>query len=154
MSEPLDDLDRRILRAMQENNQFSLADLAEKVASSPASCMRRVNRLRARNVIVSDISIVDPHAVGKCLTVIVNVELDRERLDLVEDFKRAMREAPEVMQCYLVTGVADFVLLVMVEDVQAFDTFVKTKLYTNANVRKFHSMISLDRVKFEPRVRV
>ncbi|MER9489930.1 Lrp/AsnC ligand binding domain-containing protein [Mesorhizobium sp. M0563] len=66
----------------------------------------------------------------------------------------AMRAAKEVTPCYMVTGDADFVLLVSVEDVEAFDVFVKTKLYTNPNVRKFRSMISLDRVKFEPRVAV
>ncbi|SCB37626.1 AsnC family protein [Rhizobium hainanense] len=85
---------------------------------------------------------------------IVTVELDRERLDLVDEFKRAMRVAPEVTQCYMVTGTADFVLVVSVEDVEAFDVFVKTKLYTNKNVRKFNSMIALDRVKFEPRISI
>ncbi len=154
MSEQLDDLDRRILRAMQDNNRLSFAELAEKVASSAASCMRRVNRLRSAGVILADISLINPKAVGKSLTVIVNVELDRERLDLVEEFKRAMRAAPEVNQCYMVTGAADFVLMVTVEDVEAFDAFVKQRLYTNANVRKFQSMITLDRVKFEPRIKI
>lgn len=114
--------------------------------------MRRVNKLRVDGVIVADISLVDPKALGKSLTVVVTVELDRERLDLVDDFKRAMRAAKEVTQCYMVTGDADFVLIVAVADVEAFDVFVKTKLYTNPNVRKFKSMIALDRVKFEPRV--
>ncbi|MER8583410.1 Lrp/AsnC family transcriptional regulator [Mesorhizobium sp. M1423] len=92
--------------------------------------------------IIADISLVDPRALGKSLTVVVTVELDRERLDLVDDFKRAMRAAREVTQCYMVTGDADFVLVVAVEEVEAFDVFVKTKLYTNQNVRKFKSMIT------------
>lgn len=152
MTKKLDDLDRRILQAMQEDNRLSFAELADKVNSSAASCMRRVNRLRAEKVILADISIVDPVAVGKSLTVVVSVELDRERLDLVDEFKRAMRAATEVNQCYMTTGAADFVLIVAVEDVEAFDVFIKTKLYTNPNVRKFQSMITLDRVKFEPRI--
>ncbi|AJD43886.1 Lrp/AsnC family transcriptional regulator [Rhizobium sp. SEMIA 4085] len=150
----MDDLDRRILAAMQQNNRHSFAELADLVGSSAASCMRRVNKLRADGVIIADISLIEPKAVGKSLTVIVNVELDRERLDLVDEFKRAMRAAKEVTQCYMVTGDADFVLIVAVEDVEAFDVFVKTKLYTNPNVRKFRSMIALDRVKFEPRMLV
>ncbi|MER9474955.1 Lrp/AsnC family transcriptional regulator [Mesorhizobium sp. M0520] len=150
----VDELDRRLLAALQKNNRFSFHELAELVGSSAASCMRRVNKLRSAGVIVADISLVDPRAVGKSLTVVVTVELDRERLDLVDDFKRAMRAAKEVTQCYMVTGDADFVLIVAVEDVEAFDIFVKTKLYTNPNVRKFQSMIALDRVKFEPRVTV
>ncbi|WP_234819739.1 MULTISPECIES: Lrp/AsnC family transcriptional regulator [Sinorhizobium] len=150
----LDDLDRRLIAALQKNNRLSFAELAEIVGSSAASCMRRVNKLRADAVIIADIALVDPKALGKSLTVVVNVELDRERLDLVDEFKRAMRAAKEVTQCYMVTGDADFVLIVAVEDVEAFDVFVKTKLYTNPNVRKFRSMITLDRVKFEPRILV
>ncbi|MER8543892.1 Lrp/AsnC ligand binding domain-containing protein [Mesorhizobium sp. M1334] len=64
-----------------------------------------------------------------------------------------MRAAKEATQCYLVTGVADFVLLVSVEDEDTF-VFVKTRLYTNPIVRKFRSMISLDRVKFDPAQRI
>ncbi|MER8486153.1 Lrp/AsnC family transcriptional regulator [Mesorhizobium sp. M1322] len=150
----MDDLDRRILRAMQQNNRLSFAELAELVSSSAASCMRRVSKLRSAGVIIADIALVDPKAVGKSLTVVVTVELDRERLDLVDEFKRAMRAAKEVTQCYLITGDADFVLIVVVEDVETFDVFVKTKIYTNPNVRKFRSMIALDRVKFEPRIPV
>jgi Lrp/AsnC family leucine-responsive transcriptional regulator len=154
MSVDLDDLDRRILRTLQENSRLSFAEIADRVGSSAASCMRRVNRLRAGGVIVGDVALLDPKMVGKSLTVIVNVELERERLDLLDEFRRAMRAAPEVSQCWMVTGEADFVLVVLVEDVDAFDTFVKTKLYTNPNVRKFRSMIALDRVKFEPRVHI
>ncbi|WP_037434236.1 Lrp/AsnC family transcriptional regulator [Sinorhizobium fredii] len=150
----MDDLDRRILAELQKNNRLSFAELAVLVNSSAASCMRRVNKLRSDRVIIADISLVDPKALGKSLTVVVTVELDRERLDLLDEFKRAMRAAKEVTQCYMVTGDADFVLTVAVEDVEAFDVFVKTKLYTNPNVRKFRSMIALDRVKFDPRVPV
>ncbi|RUW74210.1 Lrp/AsnC family transcriptional regulator, partial [Mesorhizobium sp. M1E.F.Ca.ET.063.01.1.1] len=97
----MDDLDRRILSALQKNNRLSFAEIADLVGSSAASCMRRVNRLRAEGVIIGDISLVDPKALGKSLTVVVTVELDRERLDLVDDFKRAMRAAREVTQCYM-----------------------------------------------------
>jgi Lrp/AsnC family leucine-responsive transcriptional regulator len=148
----MDDLDRRILNLMQENNRLSYAQMAELVGSSAASCMRRVTRLRSEGVISADISLVDPKAVGKSLSVVVTVELDRERLDLVDEFKQAMRKTPQVTHCYMVTGDADFVLIVSVEDVEAFDAFIKRHLYTNRNVRKFHSMIALDRVKFEPRI--
>lgn len=150
----LDDLDRRILRTLQMDNRLSFAELAEVVGSSAASCLRRIKRLRDSKAIIADICLIEPKIVGKMMTVIVAVELDRERLDLVDEFKRSMLAAREVTQCYMVTGTADFVLIVSVADVEAFDVFVKTKLYTNANVRKFNSMISLDRVKFEPRINI
>ncbi|MDN5925512.1 MAG: Lrp/AsnC family transcriptional regulator [Hyphomicrobiales bacterium] len=150
----LDDLDRRILRTLQMDNRLSFAALAEVVGSSAASCLRRIKRLRDSKAILADICLIEPKIAGKMMTVVVTVELDRERLDLVDEFKRAMLAAREVTQCYMVTGTADFVLMVSVADVEAFDVFVKTKLYTNANVRKFNSMISLDRVKFEPRINI
>lgn len=148
----LDELDRRILNLMQRDNRLSFAEMADIIGSSPASCMRRIKKLRENGVIAADISLVNPKAVGKSLSVVVTVELDRERLDLVDEFKRTMRNTPQVTHCYMVTGAADFVLIVSVEDVEAFDEFVKTHLYTNRNVRKFQSMIALDRVKFEPRI--
>ncbi|CAM5318939.1 Lrp/AsnC family transcriptional regulator [Mycolicibacterium aubagnense] len=149
---PLDDLDRRILTALQEDNRLSFAELAQRVASSAASCMRRVRRLREDGVIMADIALVNPGAVGRSLTAVVNIELESERLDLIDAFKREMRSAPEVTQCYMVTGDADFVVVVIVDDVAAFETFTRERLYANPNIRKFRSMIMLDRVKFEPRV--
>ena len=153
-AQPLDDLDRRILAVMQQDNRLSFAELAERVASSAASCVRRVKRLRDAGVIVADIAIVDPKAVGKSLTAVINIELEAERRDLVDAFKRQMRAAPEVSQCYMVTGDADFVIVVTVEDITAFEAFTQKWLYANPNLRKFRSMIMLDRVKFEPRVGV
>ncbi|MES0039799.1 Lrp/AsnC family transcriptional regulator [Mesorhizobium sp. M0046] len=150
----LDDLDQRLIAALQKNNRLSFAELAELVGSSAASCMRRVNKLRADGVIIADIALVDPKALGKSLTVVVNVELDRERLDLVHEIKRAMRAAKEVTQCYMVTGDADFVLIVAVKDVEAFDVFVKDKALYQPKRSKFRSMITLDRVKYEARILV
>lgn len=148
----LDDLDWRILRALQKNNRQTYAQLAEEVASSPASCLRRVKSMRGEGLIIADICLLNQNILTETLIVIVNVELERERLDLVDAFKRDMLAAEEVTQCYMVTGEADFVLIVSVSSVTAFDTFVRTKLYTNPNVRKFRSMICIDRVKFEPRI--
>ncbi|MGE0503445.1 MAG: Lrp/AsnC family transcriptional regulator [Rhizobiaceae bacterium] len=148
----LDDLDRRILRVLQADNRLSFAELAERAGSSPASCLRRVRRLRAAGAIQADVSLLDPRLAGPSIELIVTVELERERHDLVEEFKRNMLSAEEVTQCYMVTGEADFVLVVTVRDIASFDTFIRTKLYANPNVRKFQSMITISRVKFETRV--
>lgn len=148
----LDDLDRRILRVLQQDNRLSYTDLAERAGSSAASCLRRVRRLRGVGVIRADVCLLDRRVVGPSLEVVVTVALERERRDLVDEFKRDMRAAEEVTQCYMVTGEADFVLLVNVADVAAFDRFVAMKLYGNPNVRRFNSMIAIDRVKFDTRV--
>ncbi|WP_246135830.1 Lrp/AsnC family transcriptional regulator [Mesorhizobium intechi] len=112
-----------------------------------------MKKFHAEDVIV-DMSALDPKTFCKSITVVVTVELDCERLELVNHFKRAMHAAREVKQCYMVTGEVDFVLIVTVEDVEAFYVFVKKKLYSDSNVRKFNSMINIDLVKFEPRTTV
>lgn len=99
--------------------------------------------------VIADMSMLDPKICCKSITVVVTVELDCERLELVNNFKRAMHAAGEVKQCYMVTGEVDFVLIVTVEDVEAFYVFIKKKLYSDPNVRKFNSMINLDLVKFD-----
>ncbi|ESY62600.1 hypothetical protein X743_34380 [Mesorhizobium sp. LNHC252B00] len=91
-----------------------------------------MNKPRSDGVIVADISLVDPKALGKSLTVVVTAVLDRERLDLVDECKRAMRVAKEVTPVLHGYGRCRFRPgRDMVEDVEAFDVFVKTKLYTN-----------------------
>jgi Lrp/AsnC family transcriptional regulator, leucine-responsive regulatory protein len=148
----LDDLDRRILTALQSDNRRSITDLAHLVGSSPASCQRRVARLRAGGAILADRAVIDPRLGAASMTVIVTVELERERIDLVETFKRAMQAHGQVTHCYMVTGDADFVLTVAAKDIADFDAFVKAALYANPNIRKFRSMIALDTIKAEDRV--
>ncbi|MER9518858.1 Lrp/AsnC family transcriptional regulator [Mesorhizobium sp. M0243] len=139
---------------LQKNRRLSVAELAKLVDSSAVSCMRRVNKLRSTGVIVADISLVDSKALRRSLTVVVTVELDRKRPNFADHFKRSMRAAREVNQCYMVTGDADFVLILTVENLEVFDVFARTKLFADPNVRKFKSMITLDCVKMEPRIAV
>ncbi|ESZ37581.1 ArsR family transcriptional regulator [Mesorhizobium sp. L2C054A000] len=142
-----DDLDRRIPTALHSKNR-------QLLPYSRFFCLNRigrVNEFHAEGVIVAHMSLLDSKTSYKSITVVVTVELDRGPLELVNHFKRAMRAAKEVTQCYMVTGEVDFVLIVTVEDVDAFYVFVKKKLYNDPNVRKFKSMINLDLVKFEPR---
>ena len=102
----LDDFDRRLLDALQEDNRQTGEELAALVGLSPAACLRRAQRLRDEKVIERDVSILAPGAIGRRLTMGVLVTLEREGPDFVDAFKRAMRQAPEVMQCYYVTSTA------------------------------------------------
>ena len=98
----LDDFDRRLLDALQADNRRTGEEFADIVGLSPAACLRRAQRLRDEKVIERDVSILAPEALGRRLTVIVLVTLERESPDVVDAFKRSMRQAPEVMQCYYV----------------------------------------------------
>lgn len=148
----LDRIDRRLLTELQRNSQLSTPELAEIVGASVPTCYRRIKRLRESGAITADVCLVDPLKVGAAMLIVVEVELERERLDLHEAFKRAMAKAPEVTQCYGVTGEFDFVLMVMVPDLDSYNRFTEKAFYGNANVRKFRSLFVLHRVKFSTAV--
>lgn len=142
----LDDFDRRLLDALQENNRLTGGELATIAGLSPAACLRRVQRLRDEGVIERDVSLLAPAAIGKRVTVVVMVTLERERPDLVDAFKEAMRGAPEVQQCHYVTGPADFVLIVAATDMADYEAFTRRHLFERY-IRRFESLVVLDRVK-------
>ena len=149
----LDEFDLRLLDALQENNQRTSEELAELVHLSPASCLRRAKRLRDSKVICADVSVVAPEALGKRMTMIVLVALEREQHDLIDAFKASMRKTPQVVQCYYVTGAVDFVLTVSVKDMDEYEDFTKRFFFENRNVRRFETMVVMGRTKFDLSVR-
>ena len=148
----LDRIDRHILTLLQQDNRISNQKLAETVGLSPPACLRRVKRLRDEGVIIADVSIVNPRLLGKKLNIIVEIEMSRDSLDISDNFMRKMHEANEVTQCYQVTGEIDFVLVVMVEDMEAYEAFARRELASNTHLRKFRTLISLRRNKFSTEV--
>jgi len=96
----MDAFDRKLLDLVQDDNQRTAEALSAAVGLSPSACQRRLKRLRRDGVIVGDVAVLAPDAVGRHLTMIVEVTLTRERPDLVDAFKRSMQQTPEVMQCY------------------------------------------------------
>jgi Lrp/AsnC family transcriptional regulator, leucine-responsive regulatory protein len=143
-----DAFDIRLLEALQEDNQLSASELADQTRLSPGSCLRRIKRMREEGVIAKDVSILNPEAVGRKLTMVVLVSLERERVDLIEEFKKSMLKTSEVMQCYYVTGDADFVLVVTAVDMSDYEEFTKRFFFENTNVRKFTTLVVMNRVKF------
>jgi Lrp/AsnC family transcriptional regulator, leucine-responsive regulatory protein len=143
-----DEFDIRLLEALQEDNQLSASELADHTRLSPGSCLRRIKRMREEGVIAKDVSILNPEAVGRKLTMVVLVSLERERVDLIEEFKKSMLKTPEVMQCYYVTGDADFVLVVTAVDMSDYEEFTKRFFFENTNVRKFTTLVVMNRIKF------
>ncbi|WP_417596994.1 Lrp/AsnC family transcriptional regulator [Oceanospirillum sp.] len=144
----MDRIDKRILNLLQKDNRISNQKLAETVGLSAPACLKRVKKLRESGVIMADVSIVSPQVVGHLINVIVEVEMDRDTLDVYDSFNRQMSACPEVTQCYQVTGEVDFVLVVLVPDMQAYEAFARRELANNHYLRKFRSLISLRREKF------
>lgn len=145
----MDRIDTKILNLLQKDNRISNQDLAERVGLSPPACLKRVRKLREQGIIMADVAILSPDKVGHRINVIVEIEIERDQLDIYDRFSRQMNAAPEVSQCYQVTGEIDFVLVVLVPDIQAYEAFARRELASNPNLRKFKSLISLRRDKFK-----
>ncbi|KEI69514.1 Lrp/AsnC family transcriptional regulator [Endozoicomonas elysicola] len=144
----LDRIDRKILTLLQENNRLANVELAEKVGLSPPACLKRVRQLRESGVIIGDVSLVNPELSGNKMTMLVSVEMERDRKDIYARFQASINRAPEVIECYQTTGSYDFVLIVCVKDIQAYEVFLERVLRTDPNIRKFQSSVSIRRIKY------
>lgn len=150
----IDHLDRKILSILQKNNRIPNVELAEEVGLSPPACLKRVKRLREDNVITGDVSIINPELAGNKMNLIVSVEMERDRPDIYSVFRQSITKAPEVTQCYQITGGYDFMLVVSVPDIKAYEKFIERVLHQDKNIRKFQTSVSTRTVKFSTEVNV
>ena len=147
-SPDLDAIDRRILAELQADARISNAALAAAVGLSPSPCLRRVRALEAAGVIKGYTALLEAGAVGLPISVFVQVTLERQVEQALETFERAIRERPEVMECYLMTGDADYLLRVVVSDLAAYERFLKEHLTRVAGVASIKSSFALNQVKY------
>jgi Lrp/AsnC family leucine-responsive transcriptional regulator len=150
----LDDLDRRILNALQINAAQTNNELAASVHASPPTCLRRVKRLIDAGVIARQVAILAPEKLGATLTAIVEITLDRQGADYMAEFEGLVAGDAAVLQCYRVSPGPDFVLVVQVADMPAYHALAHRLFASQANVRNVRSFFSTHRSKFETRVPV
>jgi Lrp/AsnC family leucine-responsive transcriptional regulator len=143
----LDRTDARLLAEVQRNNRTPSDELGEAVGLSPTAVQRRLKRLRAEGVIESDVAILNPKAVGQNVAMIVLVGLERESSHIVDRFKKAISATPQIMAGFMVTGDADFVLIISTEDMEQYESFTRSFFYANADIKWFKTMVVMDRVK-------
>ena len=124
----LDAVDRKILLELQSDGRMSNQDLSEKVGLSPSPCLRRLKHLESERVITRYVALVDPDRLGLGVTAFIRIRLDQQDDRHLENFERAVAEFPEVMDCYLMTGDADYQLRIVVPDLKAFEDFLRHKL--------------------------
>jgi Lrp/AsnC family leucine-responsive transcriptional regulator len=154
MDTSLDELDRRILNALQENAAITNADLAELVHVSAPTCLRRVKALRDAGIIERQVAIVAPDKVGSRLTAIAEVTLDVQAADRMAEFEALVAREDAVLQCYRVSPGPDFVLVVQVDDMPAYHALAHRLFTSHANVRNVKAYFSTFRSKFETRIAV
>ena len=150
----LDDLDRRILNELQVNASQTNNDLAAVVHASPPTCLRRVRRLVELGVIEKQVAVVSPAKVGAQLTAIVEITLDNQAAERQTEFETLVAAESAVLQCYRVSPGPDFVLIVQVADMPAYNALVHRLFASHANVRNVKSFFSIHRSKFETRIAV
>ncbi len=144
----LDAIDRRILRHLQDNARISNVDLAARVGVSPSPCWRRVRELEKAGVISDYVTLVDAASVGLTVSVFVSVSLERQVELALEVFQDAIRDRPEVMECYLMTGEADYLLRVVVPDLMAYERFLMDHLTRVPGIASIKSSFALKQVKY------
>ena len=144
----LDAIDLRILAVLQETARIPNVELAQKVGLSPSPCLRRVRELEQRGVIRGHVTLIQPGAVGLPVSVFVQVSLERQIEPALETFEEAVLRRPEVMECYLMTGDADYMLRVVVPDLGAFQRFLMDHLTRVPGVSSIRSSFALKQVKY------
>lgn len=147
MPHPLDATDRSILRHLQQNARLSVAELAQKVGLSVSPVWRRVRALEEAGVITGYQALVDAAAVGLSVSVFVHVSLEKQIEPALEAFEAAVRRRPEVMECYLMTGDADYLLRVVVPDLAAYERFLMDHLTRIRGIASIKSSFALRPVK-------
>lgn len=144
----LDAIDRKILARLQDDARIANVELSEAVGLSPAPCLRRVRALEERGVIRKHVTLLDPGAVGLPVSVFVNVSLERQIEKALQRFENAIRTRPEVMECYLMTGDADYLLRVVCADLAAYERFLLDHLTQIPGVASIRSSFALKQVKY------
>lgn len=127
-SDDIDDIDRRILAELQKDGRITNQELSERVGLSPSPCLRRLRALESAGRIFRYVALVDPNSVGLTVTAFVRVRLDQQDDRHLALFEQAVAGFPEVMECYLMTGDADYQLRILVRSLGAFEDFLRQKL--------------------------
>ncbi|WP_223600724.1 Lrp/AsnC family transcriptional regulator [Chryseobacterium sp. GVT01B] len=143
----LDQFDFQILKILQKNNLTPQRDIGDHIGLSAAAVQRRIKRMRETGIIKADISVIDTEKLKHSVTLIVEVFLERDKIDLIDQAQTLFTSAPEVQQCYYVTGESDFVLVVVVPSMKDYEKLTRRIFYNNENIKHFRTLVSMNTVK-------
>ena len=144
----LDAIERRILENLQDDARMRNVDLAGKVGLSPSPCLRRVGNLEQTGVIRGYATLLDAEAVGLPVSIFVSVTLEKQVERALKIFEKHIRARPEVMECYLMTGDADYLLRVVTADLAAYEKFLIGHLTRIPGVASIKSSFALKQVAY------
>tara|TARA_R110002073_G_scaffold12432_1_gene54955 strand:- start:735 stop:1196 length:462 start_codon:yes stop_codon:yes gene_type:complete len=139
----LDGIDRRILRAVQRNGRMSNAELSDDVNLSPSACHRRVRRLEKAGYIRDYVALLDARKLGVPTTVFVEITLQGQADEVLEAFEKSVARIPDVLECHLMAGTADYLLKVVAEDTEDFARIHRQYLARLPGVGQMQSSFAL-----------
>lgn len=140
-------MDRKILRALQEDGRMTIQAIADRVGLSPSPCLRRIRQMERAEIITGYSATVDQKAAGLPVSVFISIRLERQRARELDAFAAAIGRWPEVMDAYLMTGQFDFLLRVVCADLESYEHFLREKLTQVEGVASIESSFSLDTIK-------
>ncbi len=143
----LDSIDRRILETLQKQGRLSNQDLSERVGLSPSASHRRVQRLEEEGYIAGYVALLDPKRLGRTTTVFVEITLSGQADEVLDAFEKAVARVPEVLECHLMAGSADYLLKVVAMDTEDFARVHRRSLATLPGVRGIQSSFALRTVR-------
>lgn len=139
----LDSIDRRILEALQKRGRMSNADLSDKINLSPSACHRRVQRLEVDGYIKDYVALLDPRKLGRPSTIFVEITLSGQADELLDAFEREVAKVPDVLECHLMAGSADYLLKVVAQDTEDFARIHRRYLARLPGVAQMQSSFAL-----------
>jgi len=143
----LDDIDRKIIGAVQADGKITVNELAERVGLSASPCARRVRLLEQAGVIKGYSAVIDQKKVGLPISAFASIKLERQREEDLDRFSRAVARWPEVVDCYLMTGQRDYLMRIVARDLEAYEQFLKDKLTRLDGVASIETSFALKQVK-------
>jgi Lrp/AsnC family transcriptional regulator len=143
----IDPTDKKLLGFLQDNSDISTSDLAEKLHMSQSPCWRRVNRLEEQGIIHKRVAVLDREALGIDVVIFATVNLTQTGRQNLLEFERMIEGHPEVLECYTMTGIWDYILKIVTRDVRHYEDFVRNTLSASELIRELHSHIAVTEIK-------
>ena len=144
----LSQTDVRILELLQQDASLTAAEIAEQVNLSVSPCWRRINRLEQEGYIERRVALLNPEKLGLDVVIFSRISLARNDETSLQDFERQVRAFPEVVECYTVTGSADYFLKIVTRDIKHYDRFLRRQLIQIPLVRDVNSNVAVTRIKY------
>jgi len=143
----MDKIDAQILELLQQDANMTTQQIADRINMSQSPCWRRINKLEEQGLIDRKVTLLNREKLGLEVVVFATVNLTAQGRDNLEDFEREVRVLPEVLECYTMAGIWDYMLKIVVKDIRHYEMFVRERLTKLSHIGEVHSHIAVTEIK-------